>query len=133
MNDPNSTAKLAGNPGVVSSEIVRQKQINRSLVVNGSVWRAAWPLCLEVVVQWVTQDQWLVLASPDKSPSGGTAMCAVDHGSPVIKTFEQVIELLERWKAEKRPNHLAMISTDRVREYPILPNAKLTDAGPQTP
>ena len=29
-------------------------------------------------------------------------MCAVVHGSPVIKTHEQVCELLERWKAKKQ-------------------------------
>lgn len=83
-------------------------EIDRSRVVNGSVWIAHWPLCLEVVVQWLQGDQWAILGAPAKSTSGGTAMCGVTQGTPVVKNHEQVCALLERWRATQQPMQLKL-------------------------
>lgn len=78
--------------------------INPHDVMNGTIWKAEWPACWDVVVQWVDGDKWIVLTVPYKSIFGGTAMQAVDHGS-IIKTHAEVCDLLQRWKATRMLNY----------------------------
>lgn len=96
--------------------------IEPETVLNGTIWEARHPLCWQALIQWINEDQWLILAVPDKAIHGGTCMIAFSHGT-IIKTKREVIKLLNEWKAEQiHGATLRMVTPNTEHKFELLPN-----------
>jgi len=83
-------------------------------IKNGTVWRAAEPMCWTVVVQWVDRNGWLVLGEPDQSAHGGTCMMPHVRDGLVLRTQQQVADLLNRWQATRLPCMMVIIPIPKI-------------------
>lgn len=63
-------------------------------LLNGQIWRA--PNMLHAITQWLTGDQWILLGTPEKSASGGTASVAMtDESGKMFYTERELAQRLE--------------------------------------
>jgi hypothetical protein len=82
-------------------------------IKNGTIWRARWPLCWTVVLQWIDIDVWLILSAPERARGGGT--CQMSYGLPCGKdllTREEVLGVLRKWKATKLDATLVLVEEE---------------------
>lgn len=72
-----------------------------SEIRNGEVWQAPWPVCFRGIVQYITDDRWMLLSTPSKAAHGGS--CMMPHSDPdpphqIFYTKTELTARLERFK-----------------------------------
>lgn len=59
-------------------------------VKNGTIWVAEHPICWTVVVQWITNDVWILVSAPERAAHGGTCQIALsgENGQCLLTKVE---------------------------------------------